>query len=95
MVDIKEIEEIGCTIEDVSNKLAGPQSIDIGIVLKDLVSRSLLKVSSNFIACRRLKEVRYWMPVDKGRPLPVDEDPLECSKGSASRRGRPSGKPDT
>ena len=95
MVDIKEIEEIGCTIEDVSNKLAGPQSIDIGIVLKDLVSRSLLKVSSNFIACRRLKEVRYWIPVDKGRTLDVYGDPLEYSQGSASKRGRPSGRPDT
>jgi hypothetical protein len=95
VVDIQDIEEIGGTIEDVSNKLAGPHSINIGIVLNFLVSRGLLKVSSNFPALkRRLKEDRYWMPVDKCRPL-VDEDPLECSQGSASKRGRPSGKPDT
>ena len=96
IVDIKDIENFGGTVEDVSNQLAKNRislSIDISIVLKDLVYRGLVQVSSNFPQCRRLKEVRYWIPVDKGEPL--NGDPLEYSQGSASKRGRPSGRPDT
>ena len=95
IVDINDIENSAGTVEDVSNKLADPHSSNIGSVLKALVSLGLVQVSSNFPQCRRLKEVRYWIPVDKGRTLAVDEDPLEYSQGSASRRGHPSGKPDT
>jgi hypothetical protein len=98
IVDIKDIENFGGTVEDVSrrrNQLADPHSIDISIVLKVLVSQGLVQVSSHFPHCRRLKEVRYWIPVDKGRTLDVNGDPLEYSQGSASKRGRPSGRPDT
>ena len=95
IVDINDIENFAGTVKDVSNKLAHPHRSNIGSVLKALVSLGLVQVSSNFPRCRRLKQVRYWIPVDKGRTLAVDEDPLEYSQGSASRRGRPSGKPDT
>jgi len=96
-VHIQDIENEGGTAHKISQKLqeSAPHAIDVPAQLKILVSLGLIQTSEAFRHCRRLKEPLYWVPMDQGRPLAVDEDPSQISQGPAAKRRsrRPRGSP--
>ena len=93
------------SVASLSPPSAAAQIIDVDdcrkqlklLVNMSLICTSLICTSTSFSHLRRLKEPRYWVPMDRGNPLAVDEDPSQCSQGPPAKqlkrpRGRPRGK---
>ena len=97
IIDLQDMEDLGGTADDISKKINDSAAINVPAQLKLLVMSGLVGSSEKWKYLKPQMVTRYWVPMDRGNPLAVDEDPSQCSQGSAAKRprGRPRGKSDS